>query len=57
MRQINPVIENRRQQYLDWLYVRYGRTDGTYTGLLQQRIKELLQQDMDQAIGPLGDWT
>lgn len=56
-RTINPVIEARRQAYLDWLYTRANRSCGTYTGLLQQRQQELIQHDMDQALGPLGDWT
>jgi hypothetical protein len=53
----NPTIEQRRQAYLDWLYERYGRTDGLYTGLYRQRIRELVQRDMDEALGPLGDWS
>lgn len=57
MRTINPTVEARRQKYLDWLYERYGRTNCTYTGLLQQRLKELLEHDMDEALGPLGDWA
>jgi hypothetical protein len=53
----NPTIEQRRQAYLDWLYERYGRTDGLYTGLYRRRIRELVQRDMDEALGPLGDWS
>jgi len=52
----NPRIEQRRQLYLDWLYQRYGRSNGLYTGLYGQRIRELVQRDMDEALGPLGDW-
>lgn len=56
-RQIDPAIEQRRQDYLDWLYIRYGRTNNLYTGLFAQRLRELVQRDMDQALGPLGDWA
>lgn len=53
---IEPVIEQRRQDYLDWLYLRSRRTNGLYSGLVKERIKQLVQKDMDDAIGPLGDW-
>lgn len=53
---INPVVESRRQAYLDWLYERSNRTSQLYTGLFQSRIKELVQKDMDETLGPLGDW-
>lgn len=53
---INSVIEQRRQDYLEWLYARSLRTNGLYTGLYQERAKELLQKDMDESLGPLGDW-
>jgi hypothetical protein len=56
MAMTNSTIEQRRQAYLDWLYERYACTDGLYTGLYQQRIRELVQRDMDDALGPLGDW-
>lgn len=52
----NSTIENRRQAYLEWLYKRYACTDGLYSGLYRQRINELVQRDMDEALGPLGDW-
>jgi len=57
MAMTDHIQETRRQAYLEWLYLRYRCTDGTYTGLYQRRIQELIQQDMDQAIGPLGDWS
>lgn len=53
---MDGIKEERRQRYLEWLYERSLRTDGLYTGLYQQRIKELIEHDMDQSIGPLGDW-
>lgn len=53
---IDPIIENRRQAYLDWLYERSNKSNQLYTGLYQNRIKELIQKDMDETLGPLGDW-
>lgn len=50
------IKEQRRQQYLEWLYERSNRKTSLYTGLYQDRIKELVQQDMDTTLGPLGDW-
>lgn len=43
---IDPVIESRRQAYIERLYARSGRACGTYSGLLQEHIKHLLEQDM-----------
>ena len=51
-----PLVEQRRQDYLDWLYERSNRTNGLYTGLFQDRIKDLVKQDMNTTLGPLGDW-
>lgn len=45
----DPRTEQRRQDYLDWLYQQSGRTCGTYTGLYQERITWLVEQDMQQA--------
>ncbi len=45
---INPQIEQRRQDYLDWLYEQSERTCGTYTGLYQERIAWLVKRDMQQ---------
>jgi hypothetical protein len=45
----NPKVEQRRQDYLEWLYQRSGRTCGTYTGLYQERLKELVERDMQEA--------
>jgi hypothetical protein len=50
------IKEDRRQKYLEWLYARSNRTNGLYTGLFQQRIAELVHKDMDETLGPLGDW-
>ena len=46
---IDHQIEQRRQDYLDWLYQQSGRTCGTYTGLYQERIAWLVERDMQQA--------
>ena len=48
---IDPRTEQRRQNYLDWLYAQSGRNDSTYTGLYQQRIRELVDRDMNDALG------
>ena len=48
--QINPVLEARRQRYIDRLYERSGRSCSTFTGLLQQRLQQLLDQDMAQML-------
>jgi hypothetical protein len=48
---INHKIEQRRDDYLQWLYQQSGRTCGTYTGLYQERLKELVDQDMRKALG------
>jgi hypothetical protein len=42
-------IEQRRQDYLEWLYQQSGRTCSTYTGLLQERLTELVEADMKEA--------
>jgi hypothetical protein len=54
---VNPTIENRRQAYLEWLYQRSNRTNQVYTGLLDERIQQLIARDVDEALGPLGDWA
>lgn len=43
--EIDWRTENRRHQYLEWLYARSGRTCSTYSGLYQQRTQELLAED------------
>jgi hypothetical protein len=48
---VNPITEQRRQDYLDALYERSGRTCSTYTGLYQQRITELVERDMQELLG------
>jgi hypothetical protein len=48
---INYKTEQRRDDYLQWLYARSGRTCSTYTGLYQERIVELIKRDMTEALG------
>jgi hypothetical protein len=48
---IDHKIEQRRDDYLQWLYQQSGRTCSTYTGLYQERLKELINQDMQKALG------
>jgi hypothetical protein len=55
--EINPITEQRRQDYLDALYARSGRTCNTYTGLYQQRITELVERDMDELLGTNKGWN
>jgi hypothetical protein len=47
---IDPKTEQRRQDYLDTLYERSGRTCSTYTGLYQERLTELVQRDMQEIL-------
>jgi len=47
----NPTTEQRRQDYLDALYERSGRTCSTYTGLYQERIAQLVERDMQELLG------
>ena len=46
---MNPELDPREQQsradYLQHLYLSSGRTNGLYTGLYQQRIKQLVAID------------
>ena len=48
---IDPIIEARRQAYIERLYERAGRSCGTYSGLLMQHIQHLLEQDMERELG------
>lgn len=47
---VDPREQQRRQDYLEHLYTRSGRTNGLYTGLFQQRLRELVEQDMEAAL-------
>lgn len=50
MTTIDPRLEQQRQDYLDYLYARSGRTNNLYTGLYQERQKELINADMQSAL-------
>ena len=47
---IDSLHEQRRQTYLEHLYAQSGRTNGLYTGLFQQRQRQLVKQDMEAAL-------
>lgn len=46
----DPTIEQRRDDYMQWLYAKSGRKCSTFTGLYQQRIAELIERDMREAL-------
>lgn len=48
---VDPVIEARRQAYIERLYERSGRSCSTYSGLLQQHIQHLIEEDMIRELG------
>ncbi len=47
---IDPAREQRRQDYLEALYERSGRTCSTYTGLYQERLRRLVERDMQELL-------
>lgn len=47
---LDPVIETRRQAYIERLYERSKRSCGTYSGLLQEHIRHLLNEDMEKTL-------
>lgn len=47
---IDHRTEQRRQTYLEHLYASSGRTNGLYTGLFQQRQRQLVEQDMEATL-------
>ena len=50
-RRIDPAVEDRRQAYIERLYERSGRRCGTYSGLLEEHIRRLVEQDMEEVLG------
>lgn len=48
---VDFIAEARRQQYLERLYERSGRSCGTYTGLFIQRQQQLIEDDMTRELG------
>ena len=53
LRTVDHVQEDRKARYLDWLYEQSSRTSEVYTGLYQERIRQLVEQDMQEALGEL----
>lgn len=49
---IDPVVEQRRADYLEWLYEQSGRTNCLYTGLMEERKRFLVERDMLETVGP-----
>jgi len=43
---IDPALEHLRDRYLQWLFMRSGRSCSTYTGLFSERVRELVTADM-----------
>ena len=50
---IDPAVEQRKADYIEFLYKKSGRTNGLYTNLFTDRVKELVELDKSAAIGPL----
>lgn len=56
---INPHIEQRRQDYLDALYLLDGRDDpknpwhATYTGLFTQHVQVIIERDMREVLAAI----
>lgn len=50
---IDPVLEQRKADYIEFLYKKSGRTNGLYTNLFTDRVKELVELDKSAALGPL----
>lgn len=44
---IDHVAEQRRQNYLDFLYIESGRTNNIYSGLYLERLRKLVEDDMN----------
>ena len=49
---IDPTLEQRKADYMEYLYEWSGRTNGLYTGLLQERKRFLVDRDMLETVGP-----
>jgi len=47
---VDPVVEQRRADYMEWLYEQSGRTNCIYTGLFEERRRYLLERDMREAL-------
>jgi|AACY02.2.fsa_nt_gi hypothetical protein len=49
---IDPVVEQRRADYIEFLYELSGRTNSVYTGLMEERRRFLIERDMLETVGP-----
>lgn len=47
---IDPVVETRRQSYIERLYELSGRSCSTYSGLFMERIQHLIEEDMQRTL-------
>ena len=47
---VDPVVEQRRADYMEWLYEQSGRTNCIYTGLFEERRRYLVERDMSEAL-------
>ena len=52
LKMIDPILEQRKADYMEYLYEWSGRTNGLYTGLLQERKRFLVDRDMLETVGP-----
>lgn len=43
--ELDTAAEQELQEYIEWLYLRSGRTSGSREGLLEWRSQQLLEQD------------
>jgi hypothetical protein len=48
---VDPVVEQRRADYMEWLYEQSGRTNCIYTGLFEERKRFLVERDMLETVG------
>jgi len=47
---VDSVVEQRRADYMEWLYEQSGRTNCIYTGLFEERRRYLLERDMREVL-------
>ncbi len=47
---VDPVVEQRRADYMEWLYEQSGRTNCIYTGLFEERRRYLVERDMREVL-------
>ena len=47
---VDPVVEQRRADYMECLYEQSGRTNCIYTGLFEERRRYLLERDMREVL-------